>query len=284
MQTMSVSVIIPVYNRPHFIRRAVESVLRQTVMPDEVLVIDDGSTDATPSVLRDYTSRIRVIRTGHRGVSHARNVGLRAARSQWIAFLDSDDMWLSDKLQRQWEWLKAHPDYRVVQTEEIWIRGGRRVNPRKIHRKPEGWIFRPSLVRCLISPSSVLIHRSVFEQVGFFDETLPAVEDFDLWLRVTLHYPVGLVRAPLVIKYGGHPDQLSKAIWGLDQFRIYAIEKVLFLEDLDRRDRQAAIEELIRKIRIFAEGSRKRGYTHTWALYMRRLAYWQRELAAMGHE
>ncbi len=281
---MSVSVIIPVYNRPRLIQRAIESVLRQTVQPDEIIVIDDGSTDATPSVLYDYVPRIRVIRTGHRGVSHARNVGLRAARSEWIAFLDSDDEWLPKKLQRQLEWLRAHPDERIVQTDEIWIRRGRRVNPRKIHRKPEGWIFRPSLVRCLITPSSVVIHRSVFERVGLFDEDLPAVEDFDLWLRVTIHFPVGLIHEPLIVKYGGRSDQLSSSVWGLDRFRIYAIEKILFREHLRRDDRRAAIEELIRKIQIFAEGSKKRGYVRTWEWYMNRLAYWRRELAVLANQ
>lgn len=274
----SVSVIIPVYNRPEFVCRAIHSVLRQTRQPDEIIVVDDGSTDRTPAVLQQFESAVRLLRTPHRGVSHARNTGISHARGEWIAFLDSDDEWMPEKLEAQLDWLKSHPDIRVMQTDEIWVRHGRRVNPKKYHQKPEGRIFIPALKRCVISPSAVIIHRSVFDIAGKFDEDLPAAEDFDLWLRVSLRYRVGLLREPLVIKYGGHTDQLSRTIWGLDRYRIYALEKVLFKYPIPPDEKKEAILELIRKMKIFAEGSRKRGYLNTWGLYKRRMEYWQARL------
>ncbi len=256
---MKISVIIPVFNRAAVIGRAIESVLNQTYPAHQVIVVDDASTDETPRILERYLPRIRIIRlTQNRGVSVARNAGIRAATGDWIAFLDSDDQWLPEKLQMAAEFHREHPEYRIFQSEEIWIRNGRRVNPKKKHRKPQGWIFKPSLELCLISPSAVIIQHSLFEQVGLFDESLPVCEDYDLWLRVTRRFPVGLDRRFGIIKYGGHEDQLSRKYWGMDRFRIQAMEKHLSDPELPDDLRAALLSELIRKTEILIAGGKKR--------------------------
>jgi glycosyltransferase involved in cell wall biosynthesis len=253
-----VSVIIPVYNRAAQAREAIASVLAQTVSEFEILLIDDGSTDGT-NALKGSDQRIRYYYQENKGASSARNLGIRAATGTHIAFLDSDDLWLPKKLEKEIRFFKEHPDFSIVQTEEIWIRNGVRVNPGKKHQKRAGWIFRECLPLCLISPSTVMIRREVFEAAGLFDETFPVCEDYDLWLRITPRFQVGLIPEALTVKRGGHPDQLSRVYRGMDRFRIRAIEKALRSEFLTEKDDMAAFEELERKCSIVAGGCLKRG-------------------------
>ncbi len=256
---MRVSVIIPTYNRAAWVTEAVASVLAQTWRDFELIVVDDGSTDATQEVLAAFHGQLKVLcLEGRRGVSAARNLGAAAARGEWLAFLDSDDLWLPEKLARQVEYFKEHPDLMICQTEEVWVRNGVRVNPPDTHRKTGGAIFLQSLSRCLVSPSAVMLHRRLFAEMGGFDETLPAAEDYDLWLRVAWRYPVGLAPLPLVIKRGGHADQLSRQ-WGLDRFRIQALEKLLEEAALPSEYRDAAQRTLAHKCRIYAQGCEKKG-------------------------
>ena len=255
----AVSVIIPTYNRVDLIGRALRSVYAQSVPPCEVIVVDDGSTDGTGSFVNDRFPDALYVKTDQRGVSAARNAGIMHSRGEWLAFLDSDDQWLPHKLEVQLRQLQGHTSMRICHTEEIWIRNGRRVNPARKHAKKGGWIFHACLPLCAMSPSSILIHRSVFERVGLFDEALPACEDYDLWLRITARYPVLFVDEPLILKYGGHADQLSRRHWGMDRFRIRALEKVLIAGVLDRECERAARDMLLRKARIYLEGARKRG-------------------------
>ena len=202
---------------------------------------------------------LRVLRHPHRrGVAAARNTGVAAARGEWLAFLDSDDLWLPDKLARQISLLEGQPELLICQTDETWVRRGVRVNKPAAHRKVAGRIFLPSLARCMISPSAVMLHRRLLEDHGAFDETLPAAEDYDLWLRLTWRYEVGLVDEPLVIKRGGHPDQLS-AQWGIDRFRIRALVKLLADPDLPEAYARAARRMLAAKCAIYAQGCHKRG-------------------------
>lgn len=254
-----VSVIIPTYNRGAFLEETVSSALAQTFTNWEILVVDDGSTDHTESVLAPYADALRYVRIAHSGVSAARNVGIRETGGEWVAFLDSDDLWLPKKLERQIRALQSSPEIPLCYTDEIWIRHGRRVNPRARHQKYSGWIFERCLPLCIISPSSALIRRDLFEEVGAFDETLPACEDYDLWLRITLRYPVLLVEEKLIIKRGGHRDQLSKAHWGMDRFRIRALRKVLQDPHLRSHQKEAVLKELRHKCHIIAQGARKRG-------------------------
>ena len=188
-----VSVIIPTYNRGWIIKEAIDSVMVQDYRDFELIIVDDGSTDNTPDILNSYRGDIKVFRQENQGVSAARNRGLAAASGRFIAFLDSDDLWLPRKLRRQVDFFSSNPDACICQTEEIWIRNNMRVNPKKRHKKPRGMIFEPSLALCLVSPSAVMIRRSLFEEVGGFDETLPACEDYDLWLRISCRYPVYLI-------------------------------------------------------------------------------------------
>ncbi len=256
---MKISVIIPVYNRPTMVERAVKSVLNQTLKPHEIIVVDDGSTDETPRVLAAFGDQITVLRQEHRGVSAARNAGIRHATGEWIALLDSDDEWLPNKLTMAVEFLKENPRFKIFQTEEIWIRNGKRVNPKKKHQKYQGWIFKQSLPLCIISPSAVIIKKEILEETGLFDETFPVCEDYDLWLRVTRRFEVGLDSRPGIVKYGGHEDQLSRAYWGMDYYRVLAMEKHVNDPRLPEELRKAVVNELLNKLQILINGYRKRG-------------------------
>lgn len=240
--------------------------LDQTFRDFELIVVDDGSTDNTPHVLEQYRGRVRLVRRENGGVSAARNSGIASSAGELIAFLDSDDQWLPGKLAEQVRFFDEHPDALICQTEEIWIRNGRRVNPKRKHRKPSGMIFKPSLELCLVSPSAVMLRQKVLNQVGMFDETLPACEDYDLWLRISAKFPVFLLDSPLIVKYGGHDDQLSRAP-GLDRFRIRSMTKMLDSGTLSKEQYEATIRVLDKKCEVYANGCRKRGKTDEAAYY-----------------
>jgi hypothetical protein len=137
----------------------------------------------------------------------------------------------------------------------------------KKHVKQGGWIFQHCLPLCAMSPSSIMIHRSVFDAVGDFDTTLPACEDYDLWLRITSRYPVAYIEEPQIIKYGGHDDQLSRQYWGMDRFRIQSLQRIIDSGRLQDHDRQAAIGMLVKKASIYLNGCKKRGKESEVALY-----------------
>ena len=254
----TISVVIPTYNRAGLLPRTLQSILAQSYPPEEILVIDDGSTDGTERLVRNEFRQVEYVWQENRGVAAARNQGIRKARGEWLAFLDSDDEWLPRKLDRQVEALRREPDFLLCHTNEIWVRRGKRVNPMRKHAKSGGRIFERCLPRCVVSPSSVLVHRSLFDRIGRFDETLPACEDYDLWLRVCSRFPVLYLEEPLIVKYGGHADQLSRRHWGMDRFRIRALEKILASDSLSPTDRQAALRTLLKKIDVYVAGARKR--------------------------
>ena len=253
-----VTVIIPTYNRGWIVGEAIDSVLRQDFSDYELIVVDDGSDDHTPEILAAYGERITVLRQSNRGVSAARNRGIAEAAGRLIAFLDSDDFWLPQKLSTQVKFFRDHPEAVINQTEEHWIRNGVRVNPGKRHLKFSGMIFERSLAICLVSPSAVMVKKTLFNTVGTFDELLPACEDYDLWLRISCRYPVDLIETPLIIKRGGHADQLSKAP-GLDKYRIQSLIKLLEGNLLAPQQKQAVMTTLKEKSIVYAGGCRKRG-------------------------
>jgi glycosyltransferase involved in cell wall biosynthesis len=254
-----VSVIIPTYNRAHVLGEAIESVLSQTYDDLELIVVDDGSQDGTRDVVASYSSRLTYLYQENRGVSAARNRGIEQARGSYLSFLDSDDLWLKEKLYLQMECMKEHPEILICYTDEIWIRKGVRVNQMKKHRKYSGMIFEYCLPLCIVSPSSVLINRQLLDEVGVFDETLEVCEDYDLWLRISARYPIQFIEKPLIVKRGGHEDQLSKKGKGQDRFRIKALVKLLKEDYISPHQRELAWRELVRKSTIYGKGCIKRG-------------------------
>ncbi|MFQ5451107.1 MAG: glycosyltransferase family 2 protein [Nitrospinaceae bacterium] len=255
----SVTVIIPTYNRGYCLGESIRSVMAQTRADFELLVVDDGSTDGTENIVRRFPE-VRYIRCEkNSGVSRARNLGVQQARGRYLCFLDSDDVWREKKLETQISWMESHRDCPVSYTDEIWIRRGRRVNPMNKHRKYSGDIFRHCLPLCIVSPSSVMMRASLFSEVGGFDEKMPVCEDYDLWLRIAFKYRFHFIEKKLIIKQGGHEDQLSRRYWGMDRFRVYALKKLLDEPSLDGERRRRVLETFLYKCGILIQGFSKRG-------------------------
>jgi glycosyltransferase involved in cell wall biosynthesis len=265
--TPEVSVIIPTYNRRAMLLEAIDSVFAQTTEAFELIVIDDGSTDSTAQHLKRLGRTIRIERVEHRGPAAARNRGVELAQAPLIAFLDSDDLWAPTKLERQLAFMRANPDCAISQTDEIWIRNGRRVNPGMRHRKRAGDIFIDSLRTCLISMSATMMRTDLFRLLGGFDEIMMAAEDYDLWLRILIDHEAGLLNEPLVTRRGGHPDQTSATTPAIDRFRILALAKLLADDRLSPMRRAAVVEVLAEKSRIYAGGLTRRGRIDQARLY-----------------
>ena len=271
-----VSVIIPTYNRWPMIAEAVESVLEQGYGSFEIIVVDDGSTDGTKERLKKYGSSVLVISRQRSGVAASRNYGVSVAQGRYLAFLDSDDLWLPQKLTIQTTFMEQHPEVKICQTEEIWIRGGVKVNPKAKHAKPSGDIFRRSLDFCLVSPSAVMMTRNLLDQFGGFDESFPVCEDYDLWLRIAKDHAIPLIPKPLVVKRGGHADQLSHSTWGMDRYRVQSLRNLL-RNGLLGEKRNWVLEALHRKIFILSQGATKRGKQDEAAAYKAILAEFLQE-------
>ncbi|MFZ0678713.1 glycosyltransferase family 2 protein [Candidatus Binatus sp.] len=267
--TPEVSVIIPTYNRCAMLLEAIDSVLARTTEALELIVIDDGSTDGTEKELTRLGKAIRIERIEHGGPAAARNRGVAAARAPLIAFLDSDDLWAPTKLERQLAFMRANPACAISQTDEIWIRNGRRVNPGVRHRKCAGDIFIDSLRTCLISMSATIIRADLFRSLGGFDEIMLAAEDYDLWLRILIDHEAGLLDEPLVTRRGGHDDQLSATTPAIDRFRILSLTKLLTDDRLSPERRTVVVEVLAEKCRIYAGGLARRGRIEQARLYER---------------
>ncbi len=270
---MHCSVLIPSYNRIQCLGDAIDSVLAQTHFKTEnwragqdyqIIVIDDGSNDGTAAFIRDSYPQVELIEQGNSGVSAARNAGLAVAKGEWVGLLDSDDTWLPSKLAAQFEQL-ARNKLLVSHTQEIWVRNGVRVNQHIKHKKYGGFIYQHCLPLCAMSPSSILIHRKVFDAIGEFDEALPACEDYDLWLRLCARFEVDFVAAPQIIKTGGHADQLSRQYWGMDRYRVIALEKILLMAKqnppptwkLSASDIEHTRAVMLSKLEILRNGARK---------------------------
>ena len=253
-----VSVIIPTYNRAWTLKDAVDSVLLQDYPNIELIVVDDGSQDDTDKLLDLYQNRIRVLRQENQGVSAARNRGIKTSQGQFIALLDSDDAWDKRKISCQMAFFNDHPDALICQTEEIWIRNGRKVNPRLKHKKPSGMIFEPSLNLCLVSPSAVMMKRQLFDIKGYFNEEFIVCEDYDMWLRVSSTLPVFLIDKPYTIKRGGHADQLS-SFHSQDKFRIRSLSALIESGNLKPDQLEKAKAVFKRKCDIYGNGCIKRG-------------------------
>ncbi len=254
------SVVIPTYNRAAFLKIALESLERQTIPEFECLVIDDGSTDNTAETVRSLDDpRFRYIVQPHQGAAAARNRGVKEARGRYICFLDSDDRFHSSKLETTLYYIKKYPLYHIFHSEELWYRLGSILPQKNYHKKPDGNVFEQALRICCISMSTACIAKNIFDEIGLFDQTMPACEDYDFWLRATARYPVKLIPKILTFKEGGHPDQLSRKYPAMDTLRIRALEKLLANGALDSVLAEKTAQELIRKCRIYITGARKRG-------------------------
>ncbi|MEA3228307.1 MAG: glycosyltransferase family A protein [Campylobacterota bacterium] len=268
---MQISVVIPTYNRYTVLKRALISVFAQTYLPYEVIVIDDGSTDETSKIQQDF-STIKYYYQNNAGVSSARNLGIQKSSSQWIAFLDSDDEFHTKKLEEQVLFHQENRDVLMSYTDEKWIRNCAEVKVPKKFRKYGGDIFRECLSHCIIAPSSTLIHKDLLGNVGVFDESLAVCEDYDLYLRVARNNQIGLIDKKLIIKYGGDEDQLSMKYWGMDRFRVIALEKLLQKEG-EKDD--TIIEMLLKKYRVLLKGAIKYNKTTEIQIYQDRIKQYE---------
>ncbi len=274
-----VSVIIPTFNRGYCLEDSLRSVLAQSFADFELIVVDDGSTDDT-AVLVGRFPAVKLIRLEkNRGVSFARNRGVVAARGNYIAFLDSDDLWEPRKLAAQIKWMERRPDSQVVYTDEIWIRNGTRVNPANKHRKYSGDVFQYCLPLCIVSPSSVLLRTKMLSNIGGFDESMRVCEDYDLWLRIAQRYPFHCIDEKLITKRGGHDDQLSRKYWGMDRWRVFALEKLLQENQLDDEQRNRVVTMMIEKCEILIHGFGKRGKNREKKYYQNLIAGYSRCVA-----
>lgn len=256
-----ISVVIPTFNRCESLSTAIESVLDQTLAASQIIVVDDGSTDETANMVRSEFPSVELLQQDNHGVSHARNRGIAISNEPWIAFLDSDDRWFANKLQLQMEAINDSPKHMLCHSDEHWIRNGKRVNPMNKHQKRGGDIFEHCLPLCAISPSSVVIHNAIFKDIGTFDESLPACEDYDLWLRICAKHPVLYIEDALLEKTGGHEDQLSRKHWGMDRFRLQALAKLLRSQSLNAQQYVLTQATFNTKYDILLKGAKKRGNT-----------------------
>ncbi len=263
--SQNISVIIPTYNRAEHLDHCIQSVLQQDHAPKEIIIIDDGSTDHTHQVLQKYPQVQSHHLSKNKGVSYARNQGVNLANSPWICFLDSDDTWESNKLRNQCMYLSKHPYLCLLQSQEKWIRHQRPFNQKKHHQKKPGWNFEESLSRCMLSTSSICIKKSLLE-INPFDETLPTCEDYDLWLKLTRYYPVGLDHTTSLTKYGGHPDQLSEKYTAMDQFRVQSLMNI-YQNESNKPLKNKILKIINKKCTILENGYKKRKNTHKEEYY-----------------
>lgn len=275
---MKISVVIPTYNRIALVERAIDSVLMQSIKPFDIIVVDDGSDDGTSEMIQKKYRSINLVQQQNSGVSAARNNGIKHAKGDWIALLDSDDEWTEKKLENQVNRLIKNPDYHFCHTNEIWIRNGVRVNQKKRHQKYGGYIFDKCLDICRISPSSTLFKKNILEHVGWFDTQLPVCEDYDLWLRITADYKILFVDEPLIIKYGGHTDQLSQSVEGIELFRIKSLENLLANTELSPQKKNLAITMIIKKLNIYLNGLIKRKKQTETEQVKEKIKFWKKDV------
>lgn len=245
---MTITTIIPTYNREKFLPRCIESVLNQTIMPNEIILIDDGSIDNTREIASKYD--IKYIRQENSGVSSARNLGIKNSNCEYITFLDSDDMWHNEKLEKQINFHSKYKDIKISHTNEKWIRDGKELVIKGSNTKKGGNIFIDILPTCTIGCSTVMIKKDLFDEIGLFDESFEICEDYDLWLRVAKKYEIGYIEDKLITKFAGEWEQLSFKYWGMDRWRIKALEK--------HSSYQEVRDEIIKKSKILLKGAIKK--------------------------
>lgn len=237
--TSAVSVIIPAFNAEKYIEETLDSIFSQGHPNLEVVVIDDGSTDRTGEIVRNYREPVKYIRQGNQGPSKARNTGIEQSKGEYIAFLDADDLWTEDKLKLQIGFLESHPEVGMVFSDMLTFNEKGIIEPsylRKVKRKhfyetlsaeqealkdP----FQMLLVANFIPTGSVVLRRSCLEEAGLFDESISSVEDLDMWMRVSIFHKVGFI--PRVLKKKrDHENNISKDHYKAYVSAIYVREKL----------------------------------------------------------
>ena len=268
--SFSISVVIPTFNRLIYLERAIKSVLNQTIKVNEIIIVDDGSNDGTSEFIHSKYPELKYIFQSNSGVSAARNVGITTAKSNWIAFLDSDDEWVNNKLKEQVTQLELEPEINFCHSNELWIRNGNKIKQKNSHQKFGGLIFDKCLDKCRISPSTVICKKTLLIKLEGFDEDFFICEDYDLWLRVTSQNPVLYIDKPLIIKYGGHHDQLSINSEGTEKYHIKSLEK-LIKQDFPHEQQTLMKKIFIKKLKIYANGAKKRGKVNTYNKFVKRI-------------
>lgn len=253
-----VSVIIPVYNRNYSLKDAVESVLIQTYKPSEIIIIDDGSFFSVENILKNYNNHIKIIHhERNKGVSAARNTGISASKGRYIAFLDSDDIFLPQKLEWQINFMKEN-NYHISHTNEFWYKKDRFINQNKKSKRYGGKILDKILDKCRVSPSSLIVERKVFEKCGLFDEKLDVCEDYDISLRFALDYTIGYLDKKLIIKRAIEENSLSDAIKHIEYIRYNILKKFYerYEDRFNTEEKESVLSELQRKNSIIKENFR----------------------------
>jgi glycosyltransferase involved in cell wall biosynthesis len=276
------SAIIPTFNRANWLEKAILSVLEQSVAPLELIVVDDGSTDDTKKMVSKF-DKVKYIYQNQKGPSAARNTGAKVAQGTHLAFLDSDDQWDPNKLKKQKEYLLKNPHLKCVYTNEIWIRNGKRINLHKHHYKIGGWIYLDCLLLCRISPSSIVILKELFIDLGGFDESLIIAEDYDLWLRLSAVEEIGYCDQHLIQKFGGHEDQLSRR-WGMDNNRVYSLEKILNSKQLKEEYLLPTIDNLVSRLEVLIIGYQKHNKNVEANDFINKLDFWKNRKLRLNEE
>jgi glycosyltransferase involved in cell wall biosynthesis len=255
-----VSVIIPVYNAEKYIKDAIDSVLNQTYKDLEIVVVDDGSTDKTKEIVeiqRRKVVRVHVdieyIYQMNKGPGAARNTGIKAATGEYIAFLDSDDMWMPEKIGKQVVKFKENPDYGLIHTDRIRLEPDGTLRTTK-GKTLEGDVFKELLMGNFIVCSSVLIKKSCFDDIGLFDEDRNnRAEDYDIWLRIAKNYQIGFIAEPLIryrVNFNGYNRSDIKAMY--DSVENVFLKAVKFYEgDKQRLKKQRFYDMACRKASAF---------------------------------
>ena len=218
-----VSVIIPTYNRAAYLQKALQSVKEQTYQPLEIIVIDDGSTDDTRIMLEGCEVQLRYIYQENKGISGARNTGIRNANGEYVAFLDSDDYWVPEKTAQQVALFKQHPEYGLVASRCASIRLDGSYRERNRPGR-SGWILEDLFKANFIRTSAAMVKKECFENIGLFDEELKECEEYDLWLRIAAQYPMGFIDKSLAV-YVDNPEGMSTDSLTGRLYRLKVLEK-----------------------------------------------------------
>lgn len=267
----AVSVIIPTYNREHRLKQAVQSVFSQRLPPMEIIIVDDGSSDKTRHIVQRLSQCTDIPMTyyfqANKGPAAARNSGIRLAKGEFIAFLDSDDEWHKNKIMLQYQALKDAPPFQISHTKERWLKNGKHLNQKTVHMPRHGDIYDQSLKLCCVGMSTVMARKTMFTKYGVFDESLRCCEDYDLWLRISPFEPFLLIDKQLTIKHGGREDQVSNQFrMGMDRFRIQALANLIDSLPVGIQKRSAC-SELIRRCTIYSKGCNNHGKETEAAFY-----------------